>query len=151
MNIEIERIIRTRKYLLGQIESLSTESLNKIPEGFNNNILWNIGHLIAAQQGICYVRSGATMVVDEKYFLNYKPGTAPTEFVDESEVAQIKSLLITSLDSLEDDIHNNLFKNYPLWTTRYGVDIASIDDALQFIMFHEGLHSGTIMALKRLV
>ena len=86
-----------------------------------------------------------------KYFLNYKPGTAPTEFVDENEVEQIKSLLITSLDSLEDDIHKNLFKNYPLWTNRYGVDIASIDDALQFSMFHEGLHSGTIMAVKRLV
>ncbi|MGI8634411.1 MAG: hypothetical protein ACR2KZ_03305, partial [Segetibacter sp.] len=63
---------------------------------------------------------------------------------------QIKSLLITSLDNLEADINNNLFKTYSSCTTRYGVDISNIDDALQFLMFHEGLHSGTVMALKRL-
>ncbi len=151
MSIEIERIIRTRKYLLEQVENLSIESLNKVPEGFNNNIIWNLGHLIAAQQGICYARSGVGTAVDEKYFLNYKPGTKPTESIDENEVEQIKALLITSLDNLEADINNNLFKTYSSFTTRYGVDISNIDDALQFLMFHEGLHSGTVMALKRLV
>jgi hypothetical protein len=151
MNNQIERIIRTRKYLIEQLKDLPIESLNRVPEGFNNNIVWNLGHLIAAQQGICYVRAGANMVVDEKYYLNYKPGTKPEQPVSENEAEQIKSLLITSLDGLEADIRNGVFEKYTLWTTRYGVDIANIDDALQFLMFHEGLHSGTIIALKRLV
>lgn len=150
MNSLIDRIKKTRQYLLGLVNDLPVESLNKIPEGFNNNIAWNLGHLIAAQQGICYVRAGVKQAVDEKYYLNYKPGTKPERNIDADEVEEIKHVLLTSIDKLETDYHTNLFDNYTSWTTRYGVEIANIDDAVQFLIYHEGLHTGTIMALKRL-
>jgi len=40
------------------IEDFSLEELNKIPEGFNNNIIWNIAHVIATQQALVYGLSG---------------------------------------------------------------------------------------------
>jgi hypothetical protein len=106
--------------------------------------------LIAAQQGVCYVRAGVKPVT-EKYFSLYKPGTRPENSVDENEVEEIKTALSTSIDQLDIDYPSNLFTHYPSWTTRYGVEIASIDDALQFLLYHEGLHTGTIMAMKRLI
>lgn len=151
MSIEIERIRKTRQYLINGISELTVEQLNRVPAGFNNNIVWNLGHIIAAQQGICYVRRGAPVVVDEKYYLQYKPGTKPDEFVDAAEVENLKQLLLSSLDRFEADYQGNAFANYPAWTTRYGVEIANIDDILQFLLYHEGLHTGTIMAVKRLV
>jgi hypothetical protein len=151
MNQAIDRIKKTRQYLIKMLEDLPIESINKVPEGFNNNIIWNVGHLIAAQQGICYVRAGLSLVVNEKYFLLYKPGTKPEKDVDQSELEEMKVVLLDSLDKLENDYERRLFINYPPWTTRYGVELENIDTALEFLMFHEGLHSGTIMALKRLV
>jgi len=50
MKKEIERLKKTRIFLLDLIKDLTTEQLNEIPKGFNNNIIWNLGHLIASQQ-----------------------------------------------------------------------------------------------------
>lgn len=141
----------TRKWLLEIIKDLSPEQLNEIPAGFNNNIIWNIAHLIAAQQGICYVRAGLKIVVEEKYFLDYKTGTKPGEPLNSDEIDIIKRLLLSSLEQLEPDLEKGLFNNYIAWTTRYAVEINNIDDALSFLPFHEGLHAGYIMALKRVI
>jgi hypothetical protein len=147
----IENIKLARKYLLSTIEGLSVEQLNEIPAGFNNNIIWNIGHLIAAQQGLCYVRSGLPLGENDIYFQAYKPGTKPDQFVDANEIEKIKHLLISTLDQLNNDYVNKIFKNYTSFTTRYGVEITNISEAIDFILFHEGLHSGYIMAIKRIL
>lgn len=151
MNRQIERIKKIRAFLIDSISDLSVDTLNEIPSGFNNNIIWNLGHLIAAQQGACYIRAGVKPAVDEKYVTLYKSGTKPDQYVTGNEAEIIKELLISSLDLLETDYQNNVFANYPSWVTRYGAELSNIDDALQFLLFHEGLHSGSIIALKKLV
>ena len=151
MTKSFDRLKKVRQTVINIVNDLSMEEINKIPDGFNNNIAWNLGHLIAAQQGICYVRPGLKQVVDEKYFLQYKPGTKPEQDIDENEVELMKEVLLTSIDKLENDYNSDLFVSYPSWTTRYGVEIASIDDAIHFLLYHEGLHTGTIMALKKIV
>jgi hypothetical protein len=57
MKSQIEIIKKTRTFLLEQIKNLGNEEFNRVAEGFNNNIIWNLGHMIAAQQGICYKRA----------------------------------------------------------------------------------------------
>lgn len=151
MNTQIERIRKIRLFLISLINDLSVDQLNEIPAGFNNNIVWNMGHLVAAQQGVCYIRAGVPPIVDEKYISAYKPGTKPEHYIDVQEVRIIKELLSSSLNQLETDYQKNLFEKYTPWATRYGVELANIDDALEFLMYHEGLHSGYITALKRLV
>ncbi|MDB5014254.1 MAG: DinB family protein [Daejeonella sp.] len=149
MNKEIENLKRTREFILNFTNELTTEQLNEVPEGFNNNIIWNIAHLISAQQGVCYMRSGLPIVTEDKYFTLYRPGTKPEEFINAEEIARIKELLYTTLDQLQADYEQNAFVNYNFWTTRYGVEITSIDDIINFLGFHDGLHTGYIMALKR--
>jgi hypothetical protein len=136
------------------IETLSTftiEQLNTIPAGFSNNIIWNLGHMVAAQQGVCYKRAGLPLWIDEPFFNTYKPESKPERFYTEEDLEKIKGLLLTSLHQLERDYKNGIFTNYPAWTTRYGVEIASIDDAVAFLPFHEGLHIGYIMAMRKLI
>jgi hypothetical protein len=151
MNYCIESIRNTRSFLLQLTGGLTTRQLNEVPDGFNNNILWNLGHLVASQQGVCYLRAGLKTWVPENVYLQYKPDTKPSGFLNSAEVAEIKSLLFTSLEQLEKDYHNKLFQNYISWTTRYGVPITTIEEALQFLLFHEGMHTGYLMALKRVV
>jgi hypothetical protein len=141
----------TRKHLLHLIEGLTPEQLNQVPAGFNNNIIWNVAHLISAQQGICYTRAGAPITVDDKFYSPYRPDTKPNGFIDSAEIEVIKELLITTIDQLETDYQNNVFKNYTEWIARYGVQISSIEDGINFLPFHDGMHIGYVMALKRLV
>lgn len=151
MNRQIENIRKTRIHLLETIKELSLEKLNKVPHGFNNNIIWNVGHLVAAQQGICYVRPGLPLVMEESLFNKYKMGSKPEHFTDGDEVDNIKDLLISTLDRFYIDYQHHLFDRYTSWTNRYGIEISSIEEAVQYLFFHEGLHAGVIMALKRLV
>ena len=151
MNLHIETLRATRKLLLNSISELTIEQLNEIPHGFNNNIIWNMAHLVAAQQGVCYKRAGIDLTVYESFFELYKPDTKPGKYVPEDEITQIKSLMLSTIDQFEEDYNNKKFLSYTAWTTRYGTALHDIDEALSFLPFHEGVHFGYIMALKRVV
>jgi hypothetical protein len=148
---EIEIIKQPRERVLDEIKELTVEQLNKVPAGFNNNIIWNLGHMIAAQQGICYKRAGLDTRVDEAFFNTYKPGTKPEGFVDAAGVEEIKKMLFTTLEQLEADYSNSVINNYTSFVTRYNIPLSSIEEAIGFLPFHEGLHIGYIMSLRKLV
>ncbi|MBK0401659.1 DinB family protein [Adhaeribacter sp. BT258] len=151
MHPQIETIRKTREALLNLIHDLTIEEINEIPAGFNNNIIWNVAHLIAAQQGVCYFRAGLPLKIENAFFLAYKPESKPEQRVTAEEVEKIKEMLFTTLDQLETDYGQNIFTNYTPWTTRYGVAIQNIDEAISFLPFHEGIHLGYVMALKKVI
>lgn len=151
MNEKIELIRKTRNFLITGIKDLTNEQLNTIPPGFNNNIVWNLGHLVASQQGICYARAGLKTFVSAEFFNNYKPGSKPEGNVNEEDIEKIKDLLFSSLEIFEQDYEKGLWASYPAWTTRSGIEIDSIDKAIDFLHYHEGLHSGYILTMKRVV
>jgi|SRR5437588_5100054 len=151
MKKQIEIIKKVRANLLEGIKDLNAEQLNKIPEGFNNNIIWNLGHLIAVQQGVCYKRAGLPTMISDDFWEKYRSGSKPEGIINETEIDHIKQLFFTSLDQLEADYDKGIFSNYTAWATRSNVEIASIDDALSFVPFHEGLHSGVIGTMSRLL
>lgn len=145
----IEILYKPRTFLINLLDTLTIEQLNTVPAGFNNNIVWNFAHMIAAQQGVCYLRAGLKTVIDEEMYLAYKPETKPEKFIDATQLEAIKQLAFTTLDQLEKDYNEGIFANYVPWTTRYGVGINNIDDAIKFLPFHDGLHTGYIMAQRR--
>jgi hypothetical protein len=151
MKNQIDTVRKTRGFLLQMLEGLSLEAINHIPDGFANNIAWNIGHLIAAQQGVCYKRAGLPAVVSDTFFDMYKPGSKPERAITAEELEEIKILSHTTLEQLEADYEKGLFNNYTTWTTRYGVELTTIEEAMQFIQYHEGLHTGYVMALRRVL
>jgi hypothetical protein len=151
MLLLIDNLRKTRRHVLDLIKDLSLEKLNKIPHGFNNNIMWNVGHLVAAQQSICYTRAGLPSPIPEDSYKNFKPGTRPEKFVESDEEDEIKKLLFSSIDVLEKDYHRNAFGGFKSWTTRLGITLNNIDDAIHYLHFHEGLHTGVIASMRKLV
>ena len=151
MEKQFEILRKTRNFLLSIVNELTPEEINKVPDGFNNNIAWNLGHVIAAQQGVCYKRAGLPMIIDEEVFNRYKPESKPESATGENELASLKSLLFSTIDDLETDFRAGRFDGYKPWTTRYGVQIDNIDDAISFLSFHDGLHVGYVMALRKAV
>lgn len=151
MHPTILQIKNTRKYILELVKDLSVEQLNKVPNGFNNNIIWNIAHLTAAQQNMCYVRSGLNITIDNQYFEPFLSGTKPEKLFNSAEIDSIYKVLLRSMDRLDEDYSNGIFKQFEPWDKRYGMKLTSIEDAINFVPFHEGMHLGYIMALKKLV
>ena len=152
MNPKIENLKNYRRYVLKQLDGLTTEQLNAIPAGYHNNVIWNLAHLVSVAQNLCYVRAGLPIAVDDRYFSPYLPGTRPAGWVDESEIQTIKALCITSLDGFQADYAKGAFRNYaPSAGIRqvYGVEVSNIDEAIDYLVYHEGFHGGYMLALKR--
>src|SRR6202012_1683816 len=104
MTRAIEVLQHPRRLILETISNLTIEQLNKIPEGFNNNIIWNLGHLIAAQQGICYKRANLTPHITDEFWEKFRSGSKPNGYVATDEIAKIKTQFLHTMDELEADL-----------------------------------------------
>ncbi len=149
MNHAIASLQKIRAFALQLAEGLTAEELNTIPEGFNNNIIWNLAHLVAAEQGVCYIRGGAQPRMPMEYIKAYTRGSKPEGPVSADNIAAIKAALTATSLTLAEDLEAGAFANYSAWTTPYGLELTTIEEALQFLLFHEGIHCGYIMAMKR--
>jgi hypothetical protein len=151
MKRAIEILKMPRLMVLENIEHLNIEQLNKVPEGFKNNIAWNLGHMVAAQEGIFYRRSGLDMHITSEFFEAYKPGTKPEKWITAEGFETIKELLFSTLEQIDKDLDTDIFKDYGSFVTRYGIELGNIDDGVAFIPFHDGFHIGYVMSIMKLV
>ena len=133
------------------LNHFSLEQLNTIPKGFNNNIIWNVAHALVTQQLIMYELSGVSPLVSQEWIDSYKKGTKPETDISKEQVDQIDKALFSSLEQLEEDLGSDLFKNFKPYATSTKMELKSIETALPFILFHDGIHIGSVLALAKLV
>ncbi len=141
----------SRKLYLDYFDKYDLDQLNTTPDKFSNNLIWNIGHVIAAQQALVYKSSNLPINIPEDFFDRYKPGTKPEAPVRQEEVDQIKSLLISMIDQTEADLKNGKFVSFTERTTITGFHLGNLQDALVFNNYHEGLHLGYMKSISRFV
>ncbi|SFE58775.1 DinB family protein [Flavobacterium xueshanense] len=134
------------------LSGYTLDQLNTIPEGFNNNLIWNIGHIIVSQQLLVYKLSGLPMMISDELVEKYKKGTKPEHIVTQAEVDEIKSLLFETISQTKVDYDNKIFKNYMEYTTSTGDHVLkNAEDAMAFSNFHEGLHIGNMMSIRKFI
>jgi hypothetical protein len=141
----------SRNMVLKLIEAYTLEQLNKVPAGFNNNIIWNVAHIVVTQQLLVYKLSGLPMLVSEEMVEKYRKGTKTEHFASQEEVDEIMSLLTQTINQTEIDIQNEVFKNFTEYPTSAGYELTSAQDAMSFNNFHEGIHLGVILGHRKLV
>lgn len=140
-----------RNIYLSFLEKYSLEQLNKIPEGFSNNIIWNIGHIIAVQQGLVYALSGLPMYITEYFKKTYQKGTYPTGTTTQAEVDELKDLLISLIAKTKQDVAEGKFISYAGYTTSMGFNLTTTEEAMQFNNYHEGIHLGLMMNIRKFI
>ncbi len=146
---EINRF--SRNVLLALTQDMTLAQYNAIPKGFNNNIAWNLGHILITQQMLTHGLAGAPFTVETKFITKYGKGSNCKKNYTRAEIESVKSHLLTALEVTEKAYNNGDFKNYKTYTTSQGFSLNSIEDGIAFSNFHEGMHLGIIMALKKLV
>ncbi|WP_246124810.1 DinB family protein [Algibacter pacificus] len=152
MQFTFDVLANLRAMAQKHIENNTLEQLNTIPEGFNNNIIWNVAHILVTTELLAYKLSGLPLHISDEMVGKYKKDSKPEGDVTQAEVDDIKKLLVFTTNQLEADYKNGVFKNYTEYTvSTTGNTLTSIDDALQFNLVHEGMHIGYILALSRAV
>jgi len=152
MNFTFEVFEKTRGFFKLFLEQLSLEELNTIPNGFNNNIVWNIAHVIATEQLLIYKLSGVPMLVSDDFINAYKKGTKPESHVTQADVDSMLELLTSTINQTKINYTNNVFANFQEYTPETtGTTLHNIDEALTFALFHEGLHLGVVKSLLKAI
>ncbi|MDC6388075.1 DinB family protein [Maribacter sp. PR1] len=152
MESQLELTLQSRKNLHKILTTTSKEDLLKIPEGFRNNIWWNIAHIVATQQILVYKFSGLQMRIPEKLVNKFMKGTVPDGTASEEDIKVVADFLISTIEWTKQDFEAGLFKDYKEYTTSAQFKLRNLEDAISFNLFHEGLHTATINTqLKRIL
>ena len=151
MKNQLKIIKNHREILLALIADLNQEQLCKIPNGFNNNIIWNVGHILVTQQMLTYGLSNLSYKIDQELVDKYRKGSIVMKNVSTDEINQIKELLITTLDTLESDLLLNKFASFNYYKTSMGLELNAIEDCIPFMAYHEGIHLGIVLSMKKFI
>lgn len=148
---EFEILKASRTRLLQLIETVDNNILFKIPDSFNNNIVWQIGHCITSQQRHMYMRSGLPMHISQEFMGMFKIGTSPHTWESTPDVDEIKHTLLYTVDQLSKDLESDIFVNYQPFSLPLGISVNNHIQALQAANFHEAEHSGIILNYLKLL
>ncbi|AWW31695.1 DinB family protein [Echinicola strongylocentroti] len=149
--MNINSTIKTRENFIHLINGMTLAELNEIPTGFNNNIVWNFGHVIVTQQLLCYKLSGQDMLVSGELVEKYRKGTKPEAPATSKEIEELKILALSTLESFKNDFMAGHFKEFNEYTTSFGATLRNISEAVEFNSIHEGMHLGYAMAQRKAV
>lgn len=141
-----EQLRTYRSELLSIVEGLSDAEVDKVPEGFNNNIRWNLGHVLVDQYLWIWVLTKEDMLIPPGFNEWFGFGTGPSHFTDATpKLSALVELLKEQPYLIQERYHGKMEEEFA--PTEMGM--STIEQVLIRTIFHEGLHIGAIQALKR--
>ena len=142
--------LQNRKILYKFLSNTPREQLLKIPNGFRNNVWWNIAHIIVTQQILVYKFSGLPMKISDALVDKFKKGSVPDGTATDEEIEIMTGFLFSTIEWTQEDYEKGLFKDYNEYNTSVNITLSKVEDAIAFNIFHEGLHLGAILALLKI-
>ncbi len=146
--IAIQQLAGIRKVFGKVVSGIAPEDLFRTPPGFANHVAWNAAHVVATQQLLQYSLSGLETHLSQDLIAKYRKGTGPDDG-DEASYHAVMEFLHRGPELLAEDYSNGRFRDFTSYTTSAGIQLEGIDDAIAFNNFHEGIHLGYIMALRK--
>ena len=140
-----------RRRTLASLDATTEEVADITPEGFLNNIRWNLGHIYVSQESLLARFSGTDAQLPDKYHQLFNGGTSPAEWPETiPSLQELRQRLELQTERLIDTYEGRLFEEgEEPFNLGGGVVFRTLDEVLNFTVWHEGLHQGTISALKR--
>jgi uncharacterized damage-inducible protein DinB len=154
MGMEAKTLFDFYRYVrantLQLLENVTEEALDVIPDGHNNSIRWNAGHILVSETfffGAFLKNAKAKEYVDL-----FKMGTSPRQYVkNPPHISEIKQLLKDQQDELLQALEGHLEDVLPKPITIQNVELKTVKDIVHFSLYHEGLHQGVINSLRKTV
>ncbi|HWK22961.1 MAG TPA: DinB family protein [Ureibacillus sp.] len=135
----------TRQRISSTLEGLSSELLDIVPEGFNNNIHWQVGHILVT--GELFMFNGQNNLPVE-YAQYFKSGSKPADW--NKDVPSVETIL-ERLDEQLNRINLLPEEAFTLELQQPFIGNKTTGELAAFGAFHEALHLGQIQTLKRLI
>ncbi|PKR77108.1 hypothetical protein CEY16_10195 [Halalkalibacillus sediminis] len=137
-----------REYVIELVEEVPEHKIDVIPEGFNNNIRWNMGHLLVGWDDVVTKTLEQQRRLPEEYHLMFGDGSSPSDW---KETPPSYKELVSHLKDQPKEfsllIEGNL--NAPLKHSFFQMN--SLGEMCQFLTAHESLHLGTMNSIRKII
>ncbi|MGW7975318.1 DinB family protein [Staphylococcus xylosus] len=136
------------------IKDIDEEKAIFQPDIVNNNIKWQLGHLILLNDFLVFETINGEKVLDQpatKYFLW---GTSPTNFDgNEPSFKELRLLLNEQLNRIFNVLENQLQKdrNEPIILKDADIVMENFNESIHFAIIHMNRHFGQIVLLKSII
>ncbi|WLD93598.1 DinB family protein [Alkalihalobacillus sp. AL-G] len=138
----------TRGFFLKTIQEVSETTAKVQPDGFNNTIHWQIGHVLTVAEQVMFGFPDNTTHLPTNYTDLFGKGTKPADW--KGGVPAIKDLSIQLTDQLDrlQQIPAERF-NKTLKEPFFGLE--TFGEMAGFALLHEAGHMGQIKAMNRII
>jgi len=122
-----------------------------IPYGWKNNLHWHVGHLVMIPRRLTLGLLGEDPGYPKEYAEWFGNGTSPLDWEDDDRVPSLKTLageLFTSVEAAFEAAsrHQGTVYTQPI-TTKSGIVVSNVQEALHMSLLHDGIHLGLMMGL----
>lgn len=130
------------------IEAVDPAIVGIQPVNFNNTIHWHIGHILLVQDRLTLLFSGQEMILPEEYQGWFGNGTKPADWVTAPPTFEV---LLQQLKEQPARLQQYLSGNLTAKLTVAFLDMETVEESLNYTFYHEGIHLGCLMAIKRAI
>ncbi|AYL94301.1 DinB family protein [Mucilaginibacter celer] len=146
----LNKLEEDRKLLLQVTESLTEEQYNFIPEGFSNNIIWNLGHILVVSENILFKDSAFQRPVQEVIRQQFQRGSRPETNIDDDEIFLIRYALMQTVRFYKKAA--GIGDQNGETKIQQGNFVQMISgERMEFLLFHEKIHYYRIGKLMEMV
>ncbi|MGG2196737.1 DinB family protein [Paenibacillus validus] len=147
-SIVFSQLALNRSRTLAVVAELSEKTADVVPNGFNNNIRWHLGHILTTQERLAFRLLGEPLELPEELTSLFVNGTKPADWqTSPPDLAALRQLLEEQpkrhRQRLQGRLNDKLTVAFKEFTR--------LDEVLMFSIGHEATHAGYIMALKKAV
>ncbi len=133
-----------------KVQSEYADFADVIPEGFKNNVRWNLGHIATVTDQLANYPAGEKPELAKPFHQSFANGTSPKDWNDETpSLEEIIQALEEQPAKLKEKFAGRLSDPLPKPFSLVGVEFKTVGDLLAFNLYHEGLHAGQINTMLR--
>lgn len=136
---------------LAHLASLDERRLATIPPGFNNNPMWNLGHLCVTLQLLCYARAGLPLFSSPEVVEAFRKGSHPGPGGGVEHLEAVRQGFVELPELFRCDYEDGRFSRYEPYETSSGIVLNDIDDAFLYSTMHDGFHLGVVSAQLKVI
>jgi len=141
---------KTRSTIISKVEHLPADKRTLVPQGFNNNIHWQLGHLLTVTSAILFLFSGKEPVVPAEYQTFFGNGTKPADWNGEPPAWDTLIQELTAQCKLVADTFEGKLGE-PLTVKDNFAKAETVGEAFIVNLGHENYHLGMINAMLRVL
>ncbi|MCP1158386.1 DinB family protein [Bacillus infantis] len=134
------------------LKRIPEEAADFVPDGFNNSIRWNFGHIVYIQEKIAFLLLKEKSGLPASYEELFSAGTSPRTWKQEPpSLREIAGIMADQKDRILQFMPGRLEETLPEpFTNKAGTTFHTAGEAFLFSFYHEALHMEAIKKIYQI-